>query len=123
MKIKHLKELLANVDDDGDFMIVITKPIPENERSILKRNNKRSENNKIKNEIIVTNLKMSLEYDSFIQFRRMFDGHKFTMQRFGQAFYNHFNLHKMGNQSQFQNLYELHEPDAMKIIEELFDFT
>jgi len=70
-----------------------------------------------------TQPRMSLEYDGFIQFRRMFDSHKFPMQRFGQAFYNHYNLHKVTNQSQFKNLYELHEPDAMKIIEELFDFT
>jgi len=35
MKIRHLKELLATVDDDADLMIVVTKTIPENERNSI----------------------------------------------------------------------------------------
>lgn len=45
---------------------------------------------------------------------------KFRNQRLGQAFYNHFSLHKMNHGPEFNKLYELDAEQASKKIQELF---
>ena len=43
--------------------------------------------------------------------------------RTGQAFYNDFRLHKVTNQEQFGNLYELDGLDAYRKILDIFEFV
>lgn len=66
-------------------------------------------------------MKMSINAAWFKTFRMMFSSGYFHNQRFGQAFFNHFNLHIMSNQDQFKDLYELNEDEAMVLINELFE--
>ena len=57
------------------------------------------------------------EYDRFM---KMFNGGKYNGQRLGQAFYNHFNLHKLVNQDQLKNLYNKDGEVAKACISEVF---
>jgi hypothetical protein len=66
---------------------------------------------------------MTLEARKFNELLlQMNEDGKFDGQRVGQAFYNHFNLHKLSDQSQLQNLYERDGQTAWDIIYNLFDF-
>jgi hypothetical protein len=67
--------------------------------------------------------KMSLEKDAYLKFRRKFDGGEYKLQRFGQAFYNTFNLHRLSNQAVLRGLYELNGTDAERMIEEIFELN
>lgn len=46
---------------------------------------------------------------------------KYRGQRMGQAFYNHFNLHKMNHGPEYDRLYEMDAQEAKKAIYDLFD--
>jgi hypothetical protein len=52
-------------------------------------------------------MKISIEYDEYERFVKAFKEGKYSGQRFGQAFYNRFDLHKMNNQKELCKLYEL----------------
>lgn len=81
--------------------------------------------------------KLQLERFQFDQFMKLFKtgnfignkkyGKKLTGpyhgQRLGQAFYNHFKLHRLVNQTQLKGLYELDGDAAMKVIKEVFKFN
>lgn len=68
-------------------------------------------------------MKMSLEYQKYLEF---VNNHKLGMylgQRFGQAFYNFFDLYKIADQSSLEDLYEKDGIEAIELINELFDFN
>lgn len=62
----------------------------------------------------------SVEYDFFI---RNFRQGKFGEQRLGQAFYNHFKLHKLSDQESVNRIYEKNDKDALNIINSVFRLT
>lgn len=69
------------------------------------------------------NIKTSIELHYFTEFKNKFYSNGFPGQRLGQAFYNHFNLHKMNNQEALCKLYEADGPEASQIIDSLFEVT
>lgn len=66
---------------------------------------------------------MSIEAKKYIDFKRMFRNGEFPNQRLGQAFYNHFELHKINNQESLHGLYELDNDMAIVLINTLFEFN
>lgn len=67
---------------------------------------------------------MSLEQEEFNRFMKEFKhGDKYKGQRLGQAFYNHFNLHKLTDQESLKNLYERDGEHAQATIRELFSLS
>ena len=59
------------------------------------------------------------EYSVFV---RKWERNEFEHQRLGQAFYNHFELHKLNDQDSLLNLYEQDGIQAKEIILKLFEF-
>jgi hypothetical protein len=68
-------------------------------------------------------MKMSLEDAEYTIFKTKVREGKYKDQRIGQAFYNHFNLHKLRDQKSLKNLYELDGGPAIILINTLFSFT
>lgn len=68
-------------------------------------------------------MKLSLESAKYATFKKKFKNGEFKGQRLGQAFYNHFELHKVSNQEQFNDLYELDDVEAVVMINLIFDFS
>lgn len=64
----------------------------------------------------------SIEKAEFAYFMGKINRGEFGNQRLGQAFWNHFSLHKMADQSALQNLYEKDGEEALNLIRDLFDF-
>ena len=67
--------------------------------------------------------KLTIEKKAYEIFRKNFKDEKFGNQRLGQAFYNHFDLHKLANQNQLNNLYEKDGEQAEKSIYAIFEFN
>lgn len=65
----------------------------------------------------------SIEEREFQNFMHMFKDGKFGTQRLGQAFYNHFDLHKINDQESLHNLYAKDGEHALNLIKTLFNFT
>ena len=65
---------------------------------------------------------MMFERRAYLYFLKEYKNGKYPNQRFGQAFYNYFNLHKVSDQSQFKNLYELDGDNAKIFIYNNFSF-
>jgi len=65
--------------------------------------------------------KLQLEKAWFDEFINQYSATNNNPLRIGQAFYNHFSLHKMIDQRYFRNLYELDGNAAIAHIYELFD--
>lgn len=65
---------------------------------------------------------MSIEEAEYTNFKKMIKEGKFSNQRLGQAFYNHFNLHKMNDQDKLDPLFELDGIPAIVKIHMLFKF-
>ena len=65
--------------------------------------------------------KTSIEKHEFQRFEKMFKSGKFGAQRYGQAFYDHFNLHKVADQRALKNLYAKDGEHAKNLIKELFE--
>ena len=61
----------------------------------------------------------TIEPAAIMDFWRMWDSGKFANQRLGQAFYNHFDLHKMKDQSIVGPLYNLQAEAAYAFIRDL----
>lgn len=61
------------------------------------------------------------QYDLFLKEYK--NGTKYKSQRLGQAFYNHFNMHKLANQKQLNGLYELDGDIAKQCIATVFRFN
>ena len=60
-----------------------------------------------------------IQYKTFLN--RWSSGH-FMHQRFGQAFYNYFSLHKLADQDRLLGLYEKDGVEAMDLVNQLFEF-
>lgn len=67
--------------------------------------------------------KLQLEKYTYQNFLKLWKIGKFKHHRLGQAFYNHFQLHKLANQSQLCGLYEKDGIDAIETINRVFKFN
>ena len=64
--------------------------------------------------------RIEIERVAYQEFLSHWQAGKYLYLRLGQAFYNHFKLHKMSDQAQLRNLYELDGDAANKVISEVF---
>ncbi len=64
--------------------------------------------------------KPSIEKYAYQKFMSAYKKGDYGSQRLGQAFYNHFNLHKLSNQDQLRNLYNKDGEVAKACISEVF---
>lgn len=69
-----------------------------------------------------SNLSLQIERAAREEFFRLWTEGRFKHQRLGQAFYNHFNLHKLADQASLQGLYEADGEKASRLIMRLFHF-
>lgn len=67
--------------------------------------------------------KPSLEKYAYQVFQAKFKAGGFGKQRYGQAFYDHFKLHKLVNQQALCGLYEKDGDEAKRLISKLFKFN
>lgn len=67
--------------------------------------------------------KLQLEELEFKEFMKKFKAGKFGSQRLGQAFYDHFKLHRVCNQSQLNNIYAKDGEHAISCIRSCFIFN
>ena len=65
-------------------------------------------------------MQYDIEKKAYYNFCNMRHSGKFKGQRLGQAFYDHFKLHKLSDQDSLKNLYELEGKDAQQLISKLF---
>lgn len=63
----------------------------------------------------------SIEQAEWERFCKRFKDGGFGQQRLGQAFYNHFSLHKISDQSPLHNLYAKDGEHAKSLIKQLFN--
>ena len=69
-------------------------------------------------------IKPNIEKREFEIFQQNFKDGKFGSQRLGQAFHNHFGLHKMQScKDKLDALYQKDGTAAIKAINELFEFN
>ena len=66
---------------------------------------------------------LELEKKAYHDFLTLWRADKFHGMRLGQAFYNHFKLHRLKDQDQLRNLYEKDGDVAHKIIGQVFRFN
>lgn len=66
---------------------------------------------------------LQLEKHAYHEFLNLWRAGKFCGQRLGQAFYDHFRLHKLADQEQLRGLYEKDADDAHKVIGQVFRFN
>ncbi|AIN58944.1 hypothetical protein [Pseudomonas soli] len=67
-----------------------------------------------------TDSSLQIERATYEEFVRLWRQGNFEHQRLGQAFYNHFNLHKLADQAALCNLYEADGEKASGLILRLF---
>lgn len=65
---------------------------------------------------------LTIEKRGFETFMHKFKKGKFGTQRLGQAFYNHYNLHRLTNQEMLNNIYAKDGDHALRSIEGLCEF-
>lgn len=65
---------------------------------------------------------LQIERAAYEEFVRLWSQGSFERQRLGQAFYNHFNLHKLTGQVGLHDLYEADGDKAARLISRLFHF-
>lgn len=63
---------------------------------------------------------IEIERASYDEFLSDWGQGKFEGQRLGQAFYNHFHLHRLTDQTSLQNLYDTDGKKARRVISLLF---
>ena len=66
---------------------------------------------------------LQIEQHAFDNFMRKFKKGKFGTQRLGQAFYNHFNLRRLTNQSALLNVWAKEGEHAKRCIQMICDFN
>jgi len=66
-----------------------------------------------------TDFSLQIERAAYEEFVRLWSQGSFE-QRLGQAFYNHFNLHKLADQASLRSLYEADGKKALRLILILF---
>ncbi|WP_445261988.1 hypothetical protein [Pseudomonas sp. RA_105y_Pfl2_P56] len=64
--------------------------------------------------------KLEIERAAYDNFLRLWDLGEFEGQRFGQAFYNHFRLHRITDQTLLHRLYNTDGKQALKVIGSVF---
>ncbi len=64
---------------------------------------------------------MEIERAAYEEFEQLWQLGSFDQQRLGQAFYNHFRLHKLNHQSPLHELYEAKGKQALRLISRLFN--
>lgn len=67
--------------------------------------------------------KLQIERVAYAEFLQLWDSGAFENQRLGQAFYNHFRLHRLSDQSGLNALYEADGKQAMKVLVESFQMN
>ena len=72
---------------------------------------------------VVKLVKPSIEKREYDEFCRKFKDGKCGNQRFGQAFYNEFNLHRIHDQDSLKNLYAKDGEQAKNLIKQIFTFN
>ncbi|MGE8147431.1 hypothetical protein ACQKP7_19905 [Pseudomonas frederiksbergensis] len=65
---------------------------------------------------------LELEKSAYEDFQILYSAGHFSGQRLGQAFYNHFKLHRLADQQPLKGLYEADGHSAIKIIERVCVF-
>ena len=74
--------------------------------------------------MIAQKSKLQLEKRAYQQFQRDFNAGKFGSQRFGQAFYDNFKLHRViSQQDRLHHLYQMDGEAAKREIGEIFKFN
>jgi len=66
---------------------------------------------------------LQIEKHAFDAFMAKFKNKKFGTQRLGQAFYNHFNLHRLTNQEVLNCVWERDGEHAQRCIQMICDFN
>lgn len=66
---------------------------------------------------------LQLEKKAYHDFLKLWRADKFRGLRLGQAFYNHFTLHRLADQDQLRGLYEKDGDEAHKVIGQVFLFN
>ncbi|MCB2250329.1 hypothetical protein [Pseudomonas chlororaphis] len=64
--------------------------------------------------------KLEIEHAAYDDFLSLWGQGKFEKQRLGQAFYNHFRLHRLADQACLRGLYEADGEKALVVIAGLF---
>lgn len=64
--------------------------------------------------------KPTIEKHAVDMFFRQYERGEYPSQRIGQAFYNHFNLHKLSDQNTIGKLWQSDGIEARNMISELF---
>ncbi|AOS37828.1 MULTISPECIES: hypothetical protein [Pseudomonas] len=67
------------------------------------------------------NPKLEIECATYNDFLSLWDQGTFDRQRFGQAFYNYFQLHKLDDQSYLSGLHEADGKKARAVISRVFE--
>ncbi|MCV4282202.1 hypothetical protein OH713_05365 [Pseudomonas capsici] len=67
-----------------------------------------------------SHLPLQIERAAYEDFIRLWVKGSFEHQRLGQAFYNHFNLHKLTDQASLHGLYEADGEKASSLILNIF---
>jgi hypothetical protein len=65
-------------------------------------------------------IRPEIERATYDEFLALWDRGAFENQRLGQAFYNHFRLHRLSDQKLLHGLYEFDGKKAMNAISEIF---
>lgn len=66
---------------------------------------------------------LQLEKRAYHEFLKLWRADKLRGQRLGQAFYNHFRLHRLVDQDQLRGLFNKDGDEAHKIIGQVFRFN
>nr|WP_250548165.1 hypothetical protein [Pseudomonas hormoni] len=65
-------------------------------------------------------IRPEIERAAYEEFLELWGTGAFENQRLGQAFYNHFRLHRLSDQRLLQGLYESHDKKALSAIAGIF---
>ena len=65
-------------------------------------------------------IRPAIERAAYDEFLELWEKGNFESQRLGQAFYNHFRLHRLSDQTLLQGLYESDGKKAHRAIAEIF---
>ncbi|GAB5336116.1 hypothetical protein PFUM301597_06010 [Pseudomonas fluorescens] len=68
-------------------------------------------------------IRPDIERAAYDEFLALWDRGEFKNQRLGQAFYNHFRLHRLSDQTRLNGLYESHGNKALSAISEIFQIS
>lgn len=73
--------------------------------------------------VVAANGKLSIQQSNYLTFQKSFLQGKFGRQRYGEAFYDHFSLYRLRDQSKVGNLFAKDGEIAKAAILALFDIV